>query len=341
MGLLSSLYGTGLSWKRFFCKNPKRLSGKVISIGNLTLGGTGKTPAVISAAQEARKRGYTPCILTRGYRGKAKDISFVSKGDGPLLGPLDAGDEAHLMAATLKGIPVVKGKNRYEAGLIALDLLKSEIGGPESSILFFLDDGFQHWKLHRDVDVLLIDGTNPFGSEKLFPEGILREPFSAMKRAHIIVITKADMAPEGAITSITHRIKQYNQEAPIFTAFHKPAGLVTLTGETRGLDGLRNKRIYAFAGIANPAYFQSTLISAGARTVEFRKFRDHHRYRQKDMDEIKADASGLDIVTTEKDLVKLKRLDIPENLSALKIDFSIDNEFYDYLFGIISSYPQR
>lgn len=322
----------GLSCKKHFCGNPNKLPAKVISIGNLTLGGTGKTPAVIAVAQEAKKRGHNPCILTRGYRGKAKDISFVSRGEGPLLSPSEAGDEAYLMAQTLKRVTIIKGKDRFKAGIAAFDNAQLAIVHLQCTNLFILDDGFQHWKLHRDVDVLLIDATNPFGNERLFPEGIMREPFSAMKRAHIIVITKADMAAQGVITELTRKIKQHNQEAPIFTASHKPAGLINASGETKDLDTLRDKQIYAFSGIANPAYFQSTLTSAGARIIRSMNFRDHYIYRRKDIDKIKSEAAGLDIVTTEKDLVKLRELDVPDNVSALKIGFSIDKDFYDYLF---------
>ena len=339
MGLLSAIYGIGLSCTKHFCGNPRKLPAKVISIGNLTLGGTGKTPAVIAVAQEAQKRGHNPCILTRGYRGRAKDISFVSRGEGPLLSPLEAGDEACLMAETLKGITVVKGKDRYMAGLFALDNISPDLRKgilpytpTDPKPLFILDDGFQHWKLRRDVDVLLIDATNPFGNERLFPEGIMREPFSAMKRAHIIVITKADTAAQGVITKLTRKIKQHNQEAPVFTAFHKPAGLINTSGETKGIDTLRDKEIFAFSGIANPSYFHSTLTAAGARTVKSMNFRDHYIYSRKDMDKIRTEAAGLDIVTTEKDLVKLRELDVPHNLSALKIGFHIDNDFYDYIF---------
>lgn len=329
----------GLSCKKHFCGNPNKLPAKVISIGNLTLGGTGKTPAVIAVAQEAKKRGHNPCILTRGYRGKAKDISFVSRGEGPLLSSLEAGDEAYLMAETLKRVTIIKGKDRFKAGIAAFDnrYPGSSKGvlpyaPTNSELIFILDDGFQHWKLHRDVDVLLIGATNPFGNERLFPEGIMREPFSAMKRAHIIVITKADMAAQGVITELTRKIKQHNREAPIFTAFHKAAGLINASGETKGLDTLRDKDIYAFSGIANPSYFHATLTAAGARIVGSMNFRDHYIYSRKDIDKIKSEAAGLDIITTEKDLVKLRELDVPDNLSALKIGFSIDNDFYDYLF---------
>jgi tetraacyldisaccharide 4'-kinase len=335
LGLLSALYGAGLSCKKYFHRNPDKLPAKVISIGNLTLGGTGKTPAVISVAQEAKKRGHQPCILTRGYRGKAKDISFVSKGGKPLLGPVEAGDEACLMAESLRGVTIIKGKDRFRAGTAVFDNAHLAIVNLQHPPLFILDDGFQHWKLHRDADVLLIDATNPFGNEKLFPEGIMREPFSALKRAHIIVITKADKAPEGAVISITRKVKQYNRYAPVFTAAHRATGLVSASGEVKGLDSLKDKQIYAFSGIANPTYFQSTLTSAGAHIAQFKKFRDHHKYSQKDIKEIQKNSAGLDIITTEKDLVKLKELEMPDNLSALKIEFSINNEFYDTLFRLV------
>jgi len=340
LGLLSSLYGLALRCRKFgydhFIKT-NTLPAKVICIGNLTLGGTGKTPAVIAVAQEAKKRGHNPCVLTRGYKGKAQDISFVSRGNGPLLSPADAGDEACLMAHTLKGVTIIKGKDRFRAGIAAFDNAQLAIVNLQEPTLFILDDGFQHWKLHRDVDVVLIDATNPFGNEKLFPEGIMREHFDALKRAHIIVITKSDMAVPGAVQSITRKIKGYNHVAPVFTASHKPTGLINNAGETGEIDTLRNKRIYAFSGIANPAYFQSSLRKCGAQIVDFKKFRDHHMYRQTDIDEIKSDALGLEIVTTEKDLVKLKELNVPNNISALKIEFSINDEFYDTLYRLIGT----
>ncbi len=339
MGLLSALYGLVLKCRKLCYAHlikRNRLPAKVICIGNITLGGTGKTPAVIAVAQEAKKRGHNPCILTRGYKGKAKDISFVSKGDGPILSPTEAGDEACLMANALNGVPIIKGKDRFRAGIAAFENAQLAIVNLQTPALFILDDGFQHWKLHRDVDVVLIDGTNPFGNEKLFPEGIMREPIEALKRSHIILITKADMALPGAVQTITRKIKQYNQEAPVFTASHKPTGLINIAGDPKGLEALRGKRIYAFSGIANPTYFQSSLVKYGAHIVEFKKYRDHYIYKQSDIDEIKKEALGLDIVTTEKDLVKLKQLSVPDNVSALQIEFSVNKEFYNTLFRLIA-----
>jgi tetraacyldisaccharide 4'-kinase len=312
-------------------KKIKTLPAKVISIGNLTLGGTGKTPAVIAIAQEAKKRGFKPCVLTRGYKGKAKSPCFADKNKKYLLNTHQIGDEALLMAYRIHGIPVVKGKNRFLSGVYALGKL-----GIDSINMFVLDDGFQHWELYRDIDILLIDATNPFGNEKLFPEGILREPLNSMERADIIVMTKADMVNEETISAIIQKVKQYNLEAPVFTASHKPTSFINASGETKTLEALNNKRVYVFAGIANPSHFKTLLKSQGADIIKFKKFRDHYNYKQRDINRIKKEAGGLEIITTEKDLVKLKGLELPENIFALRVDFSIDDSFYDILFKRMS-----
>jgi len=337
LGPFSAIYNLALKFRRYCYDNirkPDRLPAKVISIGNITLGGTGKTPAVIALAREARKRGHNPCVLTRGYKGKAKDTCFISKGDGPLLDAEQAGDEAFLMAETLRGVPVVKGSDRFRAGIMALEYDQLAIVNLPQSRLFLLDDGFQHWKLHRDIDVLLIDATNPFGNGRLFPEGSMREPFSALGRADIILITKSDIAGEWTVYDITDEIRKYSS-APVFKAFHKPAAVVNSSGETEGPETLEHKKIYAFSGIANPAYFQASLRSMGAEIIGFRKFRDHHNYTQKEIDEIKREAGEHEIITTEKDLVKLKGMDLPEDISALRVEFSVDEGFYDHIFKLL------
>jgi len=341
LGLLSTLYKLGLSCHQFLVK-PEKLPEKVISVGNLTLGGTGKTPAVISLVREAKKRGFMPCVLTRGYKSKTKDACFVSKGDGPVISATEAGDEAFLMAELLKGIPIVKGSKRYEAGFLAMKeyFRTIELNGPalptpdarSLTPLFILDDGFQHWALQRDMNIVLIDATNPFGNGKLLPEGPLREPLDGLNRADIIVLTKSDMATEESVSDIREKIKKYNLRATVFSASHKPLELITINGSVRTLDFLSKKKVYAFAGIANTLSFESLLRAHGAQIVQFRNYRDHYFYKQKDMDDIKQDALGLDIITTEKDLVKLRGLQVPENMYALRIEFSITDDFYDDLF---------
>ncbi|MBI5098713.1 MAG: tetraacyldisaccharide 4'-kinase [Nitrospirae bacterium] len=359
LGLFSVFYLFGLTCRKLMVK-PKRLPAKVISIGNITLGGTGKTPAVIAIAEEAKKQGLHPCILTRGYKGKVKGPCFVKSashsaspvGAGLCACPghpqgfaptkkgqegdyskhictgLDAGDEPALMAERLKDVPIVKCADRYKGGQFAISNFKFQI----SNLLFILDDGFQHRALHRDVDILLIDATNPFGNEKLFPEGRLREPLSSIKRANIIVLTKADVVSNKTIPALIRKIKKYNSEAPVYTASHKPSSLVNVTGKFANLATLKNKKICAFAGIANPDYFKDTLIANGADIVKFKSFRDHHIYKQRDMDKIKTEAEGLDIITTEKDLVKLKEMQLPDNTFALRIEFSIEEDFFKHIF---------
>jgi len=244
MTIFERLYLAGYSIKkRYKLNNRKKLPCKVISIGNITLGGTGKTPAVIALAQKARGNGFRPCILTRGYRGTAKGPCFVGIGDGPLLDENRAGDEAYLMALKLKGIPIIKGKDRYEAGIFALNNLP----GDSRPDLFILDDGFQHWGLCRDNDILLIDGTNPFGNGKLFPVGSLREPVNGISRADMIVITKKDGSRDLKTDGVLEEIRKYNKKAPVFFAVHKPSRFITVNGDPFLLNGQRAKSFLVFA----------------------------------------------------------------------------------------------
>ncbi len=363
MTLIEGLYYIGYSIKkRRVLKHQKRLPCKVISIGNITVGGTGKTPATIAVAEEARKRGLIPGILTRGYKGKTKGPCFVSKGDRPLLNEEEAGDEPVLMAERLEGIPVIKGADRYEAGMFALSSFPSALR-PD---IFVLDDGFQHWKLFRNKDILLIDGTNPFGNGKLLPLGPLREPLGAIDRADIIAITKTvgtqksvvrpphpspsrgevgidsyrdkggGVRGHQSINSLVEEIRRYNSKAPLFFAEHKPARFVTASGETFPLQWARDKRFFGFCGIGNPESFKETLLTASLDLKGFKSYRDHYEYNAGDMKKIIEDSrkGNADwIVTTEKDIMRLKKLDLPENLVALAIEFTVGEGFYEEVFG--------
>lgn len=377
MNLIEGLYYICYSIKKYNdLKNQKKLPFKVISIGNITVGGTGKTPATITIAEEAKRRGFVPVILTRGYKGKIKGPCFVSKGEGPLMSEEDAGDEPIIMAEKLKGVPIVKGENRYDAGILAIENLKSEISNLKSQILFILDDGFQHWKLFRDKDLLLIDGTNPFGNKRLLPIGPLREPLRAIGRADIVVITKTNMlssqstvhgqstapptypSPSRAMArrgegkgggdisqSMTYgksefrrlikEIRKYNKKAPVFFAEHRPLQFLSASGEIFPLEWAKGKRFFVFSGIGNPGSFKETLLLAGINLKGFKSYRDHYRYAPKDIEKIveHSKRSGADwIVTTEKDIMRLKELSVPANLIALVIEFSVGKEFYDEVF---------
>jgi tetraacyldisaccharide 4'-kinase len=347
MHLLEMLYYSGFTVKRFYSlRNRRRLPFRVISIGNLTAGGTGKTPAAIAVAGEAGLRGYRPVILTRGYRGKAKGPCFVTKGEGPLLTVFEAGDEPLLMAEKTEGVPIVKGGDRYESGMFAL----RELGRPAEGghvlpgvhsgppFLFILDDGFQHFSLFRDKDIVLVDAANPFGNRLLLPLGRLREPAKALGRADIVVLTKLEKTPgkKGQMPEdLISEIRKHNPEAPVFLARHVPAYLGLVSGEKLPLSLVAGKRLFGFCALGSPGSFQATLRSLDAEPAGFRAFRDHYGYTQADVASIKSESerNGAEwIVTTEKDIIKLRNLDLPGNLLIIGVEFSVEGNFYDEVF---------
>ncbi len=336
MNILEFLYYTGCSIrKKIKLSSQKKLPVKVISIGNITTGGTGKTPATIALAEKAKEKGLKPCILTRGYRGNAKGICFISTGESPLMDVKMAGDEAFLMAQYLKDIPIVKGINRYGAGMFALNNLPHE----KKPDLFILDDGFQHWGLHRDKDIVLIDSINPFGNYKLLPSGRLREPISEIKRADIIVITKTDSEEDiidSNLNNTLKMIKKYNLHAPVFYSKHKSLYFKNINGDIYPLEWASGKNFSGFCAIGNPESLKRTLLSIGVKLDYFKTFRDHRSFTETDIRYIinKAKENNSKwIVTTEKDIMKLKTFNLPENLLSLVIKFHIDDKFYTEALG--------
>lgn len=324
MGLFEFLYYLGYKEKKKRgLKRQKRLPAKVISVGNITTGGTGKTPFAMALAQEAVRRGFMPVILTRGYKGKAEGLIT------PGMSEKDAGDEALLMAEKLLGISIIKSRDRYKAGISALRTI-NEKGG--RAPLFILDDGFQHWRLFRDKDIVLINAVNPFDSGKLLPMGHLREPMEEIKRADIIVLTKSYGI---YLKPLIDEIRKYNPLAPVFASSHVPSHFVTVRGERISLEELKGMEVYGFAGIAEPGPFMADIERCGLRLRGFRSYGDHYRYKQGDLRRLARDAarSGARwIITTEKDIIRLKTLDFPENLAALAMEIKIDEGFYDEVF---------
>ncbi len=328
-------------------KNRRRLPSKVISIGNITVGGTGKTPATLAVVSEAKKRGFNPVILTRGYRGTAKGPCFVTKGNGPLLSVEEAGDEPLLMAERLRDVAIIKGGDRYESGIFAMKELGmgEEIYGSRSPApdLFILDDGFQHWGLYRDKDIVLIDAGNPFGNGLLLPFGRLREPVASLDRADIIVLAKAE-AYKGENNSIFEKrtedllktIRRHNSEAQIFSARHAPVACRLLSGERKPFGWIAGKKIFGCCALGEPESFKRTLQSAGPDLVGYKAFRDHYRYSSADFIEIRREAArhGAEwIATTEKDIMKVRNLDMPGNVLIIEIDFLVEGNFYDEVFN--------
>jgi tetraacyldisaccharide 4'-kinase len=325
MGILEFLYYTGYRLKTAYdLSRRKKLSVRVISMGNLTTGGTGKTPAAISLAREARLRGRRPCILTRGYRGRAKGPVVVTPDKDAAL----VGDEPLLMARLLGDIPVVKGADRYASAMHALNTVSPT---PD---LFILDDGFQHRRLHRDLDILLMNARNPFGNMKLLPAGSLREPVDRMQRADVIVITKSG---EDDTEKLEEQIKKYGPNAHVFFSRHVPTSVKLVAGGDYPIEWLSGRAVYAFSGIAEPGHFISILKNAGAKIAGSRAFRDHHAFTRRDIEKIEDEAGkiGVDwIITTEKDIMRLKDLALPGNLLALGIEFTVDEGFYDLVVNV-------
>lgn len=316
-------------------RQQKALPAPVISVGNLTVGGTGKTPMVIEIANEARRRGKDVAILSRGYKGRLSGPVIVSCRTGPLIEAIDVGDEPVLMAEKLHGIPVVVARDRYEAGVYAMRCFK------EKPDFFILDDGYQHWRLKRDLDILLISGLNPFGNRRLFPFGPLREPVEEIKRADIIVITMADKCKN--LQDLINELRLYAPSQPIYLAKHVLKEIVRYKinengypslYEIKSSDELRDKRFLAFAGIGNPESFRLTLEEAGLNVIDFVTFMDHHNYEVCDLKDLsdKAQEKEAFLLTTEKDFVRTKGKFPPGEIYTLNIEISCERGFYDEIF---------
>jgi tetraacyldisaccharide 4'-kinase len=331
---LSSLYGLAVGIRtRFYEKRRKKeLPGFVLSIGNLTVGGTGKTPAAAMIADWALREGYRPAILSRGYGSRHRGRTLeISDGQRLLCTPAEAGDEPCLLTKNLPGVPVVLSKARHDAGLLARER--------HGSNFFILDDGFQHMVLRRDLDLVLLDATSPFGNMHLLPRGPLREPVDHLKRADAFVLTRAGHGNTTLI--LMNYLRKKFGGKPAFQSEHVPERLV-LPNLNRSHDPsfLGGKRIVAFAGIARPEAFRDTLLTLGAEVAHFRSFRDHHLFLGSEFQELVAERRRLNadlLLTTEKDFVRLRQFAPMETLLAyLTIRFRIVSGaegFFDMIRG--------
>jgi len=315
--VLSLLYAAVVSLRntlyRFRILASKPLPCKVISIGNITLGGTGKTPLVIALAGLLLQKGMRPVVVSRGYGRKDESQTLiVSDGQKVLTDTVTGGDEPVLIGSRLSGVPVVVGRSRYEAAQCAIERFH-----PDTVIL---DDGFQHLMLKRDLDIVLVDATDPFGNEKLFPAGILRESIKSLRRAHAVIITRRDSA--ASVDSLKDRIRQATA-APVFTSYQHPVDLAYVRiGELKPLSVLRGTKVLAVSGIARPASFTMLLKALGALVVGECIYPDHYEYKRADLADIfkkAADDRVSMIITTEKDAVRLRTFK-PEGIWALRIE---------------------
>ncbi len=262
----------------------------VVSVGNLTLGGTGKTPCVEYVAGFYRDLGLRVAVLSRGYGSEAGH-----------------NDEAMVLEENLPDVPHLQDPDRVAAARIAVEELDSEV--------LVLDDGFQHRRLARDLDIMLIDATRPLDREYLFPRGTLREPVSGLKRTGMVVLTRADQVEPESLGHQRQWLRERFPALPVATAVHAPVELVG-AGDSRAVTELKGKPVGAFCGIGNPEAFRRTLADLGAEVVAFRAFPDHHPYARADVDDLRAWAvklpAGVVVATTQKDFVKLRLTDLAD-----------------------------
>jgi len=274
-----------------------RLDVPVISVGNLTFGGTGKTPTVIALVRDLVRMGRRPAVLTRGYKRRG-DHQVVVVGPEPRQGVDEVGDEPLEMARRLPGVPVVVDADRERGGREALRL---------GADVLVLDDGFQHLRLERDLDLVLIDAGDPWGGGRLPPLGRLREPLTAIRRASAVLITKVPADWRPVVAEIETAVERVAPTLQVFVSRMR-ARRVRVPGEGwQPAEVLAGRRVLAFAGIGRPQGFVDTLSGAGAEVVDSRLFPDHHAYSNADLEEMVAAAEGVEAipVTTAKDATKL------------------------------------
>jgi len=316
LSAVAGLYGTVLArrarWYAADRRRSKRLPCGVVSVGNITVGGTGKTPMTLWLAGEFADAGIRTVIVSRGYRGEAEAVGgVVSDGKTLFMDAATAGDEPFMMAESLMAaqrcVPVVVGRNRYAAGLLAVRRFGAEV--------LLLDDAFQHLRLARDLDLLLLDARAPFGNGRILPQGPLREPLSALKRADAVILTRCD---PGA-TPATRNLERRFIGRPIFRAVHQPlirrivrhsppASDKPRSAHPEATD--RRRTVFAFSGLARNETFIPTVESLGFRVADRAGFPDHHPYGPLDLAKLSAAAasSGVEgIVTTEKDYARMDR----------------------------------
>jgi len=305
---LSHLYGLAMRVRQVLyargLKTQYFLPCRVISVGNLTVGGTGKTPVVIALAAALRDRGRKVGVISRGYKRRS-GTSILEISDGCTLRghPEDTGDEPFLIAQRCPGVPVAGGADRPRVGRYLLDGF-----GVDTLVL---DDGYQHLAMRRDMDILVLDAGAPFGNGYLLPRGRLREPLSAMERASAVLVTRASQAQR--LDELKATVRAVAPAVPIWITDFVPSTVVQVGGSAAvEPSALKGERVLAVSGIGNPESFRRLLAEAGATVVDHCVFADHHAYSQDDLGRIRrsAEQAGADrIVTTEKDAVKLAQLD--------------------------------
>ena len=291
-----------LAYKLRFRK-VRKLPRKVISVGNLTVGGTGKTPFVEAVVRMIREKKYNPVILSRGYGAR----------DGK------PSDEFLVLKENLPRVSHYTQPDRYRAGMTAIE--------KDNPDVFVLDDGFQHWRLERDLDIVLVDALNPFGYGWISPRGMLREPLGALRRADMIVITRSDQVEQRILEMLKASLRKLNGEAPLLVARHEIRHIRSIhTQKKRDRNYLEDKKVLGFCGIGNPRAFHGLLSHIGAQVASFHAFRDHFQYSSEVVNLMSEEARLLGctaLVTTQKDGVKLREYKTEPEILELLIEVKI------------------
>ncbi|MFM7116852.1 MAG: tetraacyldisaccharide 4'-kinase [Planctomycetota bacterium] len=302
--LIAPLYGLAVRIRNlaYTCgwKKTYRANLPIISVGNLTTGGTGKLPFVIWLAQQLRSRDRRVCVLSRGYKG-------TEQGEN---------DESLELADRLPDVPQLVNPDRIASAQIAVDELEMEVA--------LLDDGFQHRRLQRDLDLVLVDATQPFGYGQLLPRGLLREPKSSLRRASRIVITRANLVSSAELDQLKQQLGRYHPTNELAVTITEPTGLLQADGRTTSLDQLAQLPVFAFCGLGNSTAFFKTVEPLSGDLVGQRAFPDHHAYSPQELNELAAEAKRLRagaLLCSHKDLVKIGRSKLGEiPLYALLIE---------------------
>ncbi|MDH4317165.1 MAG: tetraacyldisaccharide 4'-kinase [Desulfobulbaceae bacterium] len=305
-----------------------KLEVPVISVGNLTMGGSGKTPLVAHIARMLLQNGRRPAIISRGYGGAAREpVNIVSDGKNLLLDARSAGDEPRLLAESLPGVPVLTGRVRKLPARRAIDM---------GADVLILDDGFQHLALKRDLDLVLFHADTLAGNSRVFPGGDLREPVKALHRCHAFIITYVCPRNRERADRFATLLGERFPGKPIFFTSHSLEGLVhrSATGNLVPEEGPLSGKIYGFCAIAQPESFHQTLLDLDPEMVGFESFTDHYAYREKDISKIcgRALEKGANaLVVTEKDLVKLGDIASELPLYALRSGLKVERGFSNFI----------
>ena len=331
---LSLIYESLVAIRNFFYEtnilSTKSLNCKVISIGNITVGGSGKTPTVEYLSNLLQSKGHKVGIISRGYKRKSKSTLVVTDGKKKPESWEHVGDEPFLLAHKLENIPIVVGTSRYKAGSMMIEKFQPDV--------ILIDDGFQHLSLHRDLDIVLVNSKDKRSDHKLIPSGKLREPISNLTKADLIIITKSNIhAPSNYLIN---KIESFNRPT-IYNELQIDSLLQNKSNKINKLDKIANKKVYLFSALGDNESFKKIMGYTDAKIVGHSKYPDHYQYTLDDLNDIEQKATKCNaefLITTEKDLVKInpqnRKIDI--YTVRMKMIFKPDKLFNEYIDNLLS-----